>query len=96
MDESVFENVKSASESIGDSDEMDDYEFSTSNMIIDEECNWIRRVSLERRNTEKEKKLQDIKEKLAQKYTPSVFQDNLEGRTIKMDPVNIVTDKKLR
>ena len=77
MDNSVFENVKSASESIRDSNEMNDFEFSTSNMIMDEDCNWIRGVFLERRNTEKEKKLQDIEEKLAQKYTQSVFQDNI-------------------
>ena len=29
-------------------------------------------------------------QKSAQRYTPSVCQDNLEGQTIKMDPVNIL------
>ena len=77
MDDSVFKNVKSTSECIGDSDKVDYYEFDTSNMIMDNECTWIRKVSLERKDTDKEQKLQEIEERLARKYTPEVFKDNL-------------------
>ena len=75
---------------------MDDYEFSMSNMIMDNECNWIRKVSLERRDTDEEQKVKEIKERLIKKYTPEVFEDNLEGKTVKIDPVNIVVDENLR
>ena len=43
----------------------------------------------------KKKTIQGIEARLAEKYTPSFFKDNLEGRTINMDPVNIAVDKEL-
>ena len=42
-------------------------------------------MSYEIEETEKELKLKEIKKKLADKYTPDVFRDSLEGRTISMD-----------
>ena len=42
--------------------------------------------------TEKEMVLREIDRKLVEEYTPSVFQDSLEGRTIDMKPFDIVID----
>ena len=42
--------------------------------------------------TEKEIEFREIEHRLVNKYTPDVFQDSLEGRTINMEPVDIVID----
>ena len=59
-------------------------------MVISNE--FVRKLSYKVPDTEKEKKLKEMENRLAEKYTPSVFRDSLEGRTIKMEPVNIVID----
>merc|ERR1711954_44529 len=41
---------------------------------------------------EKEIELREIENRLLNAYTPDVFHDSLEGRTIKMKPVDIVLD----
>ena len=45
--------------------------------------------------TEKELKLKEIENKLAYKNMPDVFRDSLEGRTISIDPVDIVIDESI-
>ena len=42
--------------------------------------------------TEKKIELREIENRLVNAYTPDVFQDSLEGRTIKMKPVDIILD----
>ena len=46
-------------------------------------------------DTEKEATLKEIEKKLVKEYTPTVFQDSLEGRTMHMKPVEIVIDKSI-
>ena len=46
--------------------------------------------------SEKEMELREIERKLVEEYTPSVFQDSLEGRTIDMKPVDIVIDDTIQ
>ena len=43
--------------------------------------------------TDKEIELREIERRLVNKYTPEVFQDSLEGRTINMKPVDIILDE---
>ena len=45
--------------------------------------------------TEKELKLKEIENKLADKYTPDVFRDSLEGHTMSMNPVDIIIDQEM-
>ena len=68
-------------------DEEDEYNFSN-------KC--VRKVSYKVEESEKEMVLREIERKLVEDYTPSVFQDNLEGRTIDMKPVDIVIDKTVQ
>ena len=46
-------------------------------------------------DSKKEKKLKEMENRLAEKYTPSIFRDSLEGRTINMEPVDIVIDQSV-
>ena len=43
-----------------------------------EESNWVRKIALRRRESEKETNIQGIDEGLSKKYTPSVFRDYQE------------------
>ena len=56
---------------------------------------YFQRVSYRMEETEKEMQLREIENKLAEKYTPSVFKDSLEGRTIKIKPVYIIIDDSI-
>ena len=69
-----------------DNDE-DEYSFSNK---------YVRKVSYKVEDTEKEATLKDTERKLVEEYTPSVFQDNLEGRTMHMKPVDIVIDESIQ
>ena len=39
--------------------------------------------------------LKEMENKLAQKHTPKVFKESLEGQTIKMEPVYIIIDDSI-
>ena len=67
-------------------DEEDEYSFSNK---------YVHKVSYKVEESEKESILNDIERKLVAEYTPSVFQDSLEGRTMHMEPVDIVIDKSI-
>ena len=78
---SVFEKDAVKLEESQECDDTDQWGFSNMG---------VRKVSYKVPDSEKETKLKEIEEKLAKKYTPSVFRDILEGRTINMKPVDIV------
>merc|ERR1711954_238089 len=67
-------------------DEEDEYDFSNKH---------VRKVEYKVKESEKEVILREIERRLVKDYTPSVFHDNLEGRTIHMKPVDIVIDKSI-
>merc|ERR1711954_90620 len=83
---SKFEEGAEKLHDVEEEDEEDEYNFSH---ICWRNC--IHPVE----DTEKEAILKEIEKKLVEEYTPQVFQDNLEGRTMHMDPVDIAIDKSI-
>ena len=84
IDNATFEKNATKLEEFKECDNIDKWGFS--NEIV-------RKVSCKVPEGEKEKKLKEMENRLAEKYTPSLFRDSLEGKTIKMDPVEIVIDE---
>ena len=80
---SKFEEGAEKLPDVEDEGEEDEYSFSNK---------YVWKVSYPVEDTEKEAILRELERKLVNEYTPSVFQDNLEGRTIDMKPVDIVID----
>ena len=83
---SKFEEGAEKLSDVEEEDEEDEYSFSNK---------YVRKVSYQVEDTEKEAILREIERKLVEDYTPSVFQDNLEGRTMHMKPVELVIDKSI-
>ena len=83
---SKFEEGAEKLSDVEEEDEEDEYSFSNKH---------VRKVSYKVEESAKETVLRDIERKLVAEYTPSVFQDNLEGRTMHMKPVDIVIDKSI-
>ena len=71
---------------VEDKEEEDEYNFSNK---------YVRKVSYPVEDTEKEAILRELERKLVKEYTPAVYQDSLECRTVHMKPVEIVVDKRI-